>query len=422
MVGCGASVKTRRLLTNGALVTLMLGHFTNDMFGGVLPMLYPSAKERFDLGNGQIGLITLAYTGTSSLSQPFFGYLSDRHGRRWFAPAMLIWGAVWVSLYGFAGSYAAFLGLAALAGLASGAYHPFGASNAAAVSDERGRNSALSIYTVGGTSGYALGPIVGVILLGLFGVKGTGFLIVPGLVFAALIYSQMGRVERARKRLVAAAQAPAPIDWPVLSRVVGLVMLRAWVMLAVIQFIPIWYDELGYGRATYGALSTCIILAGVIGTLGGGMVADRLGARTVMVVSLVLAVPPLLIFAGFPGPIAFAAGILFGIFGDGSLSVTLVAAQRLMPGRTGVASGMILGIGFITGGIGVPLTGRLADATSIPTAIAVLSILLLAAAALGWTIPRSAFQPRSMDIDSRESPPEQSTIEAPRVPVAAGRG
>src|SRR5688500_7461333 len=136
-------VKRGHMLANGALLTLMLGHFTNDMFGGVLPVLYPEAKERFGVGNAEIGLVTLAYTGASSLSQPLFGYLTDRHGRRWFAPVVLLWGACWVSLYGFAGSFGVFVALAALAGLASGAYHPFGASNAAAVTAERDRNTGL---------------------------------------------------------------------------------------------------------------------------------------------------------------------------------------------------------------------------------------------------------------------------------------
>src|SRR5688572_24532994 len=150
----------------------MLGHFTNDMFGGILPVLYPTVKERFALDNAQIGLVTLAYTGASSLSQPFFGYLTDRLGRRWFAPAVLLWGAGWVSLYGFASTFGVFLALAALAGLGSGAFHPFGAANAAGVTEERDRNAALSIYTVGGTTGYALGPLVGVALLALFGPEG----------------------------------------------------------------------------------------------------------------------------------------------------------------------------------------------------------------------------------------------------------
>lgn len=383
---------TRRVLANGALLTLMLGHFTNDMYGGVLPVLYPSAKDRFNLDNAQIGLVTLAYTGASSLSQPFFGYLTDRHGRRWFAPAVLLWGACWVSLYGFAGSYAAFVGLAAMAGLASGAYHPFGATNAAGVTDERERNTALSVYTVGGTTGYALGPLIGVALLAWFGPEGTGVLLIPGVLAAALIYTQMGRVERARgRRPVAVGPAP-PINRAALVRVVGLVMLRAWALLAVVQFVPLWYDELGYSGATYGALTTTIIFAGVVGTLAGGMAADRVGPRTVMIASLVLAVPPLLLFAGFPGPVAFLFGAIFGICADASLSVTLVAAQRLMPGRTGIASGMILGIGFITGGIGVPLTGLVADAVGFQTAVALLAVLLVAGAAIGWTIPRIALE------------------------------
>jgi FSR family fosmidomycin resistance protein-like MFS transporter len=132
-----------------------------------------------------------------------------------------------------------------------------------------------------------------------------------------------------------------------------------------------------------------------------------------MVVSLVLAVPPLLVFAAFPGPIAFLAGAVFGICSDASLSVTLVAAQRLMPGRTGIASGMILGIGFITGGIGVPLTGLLADAVGIQAAIAGLSVLCLAGAAIGFTIPARALEARAAE--GAEAEVEPATARGDRV-------
>src|SRR5215204_4972057 len=128
-----AAVKLTRVLANGALLTLMLGHFTNDLMGGVLPMLYPDFKERFNLDNAAVGGITLAYSSASSLSQPLFGYISDRFGRRWFVPIPLVWGACFISLLGFADSFRVILILAALAGIGSGAYHPLGASNAAAV-------------------------------------------------------------------------------------------------------------------------------------------------------------------------------------------------------------------------------------------------------------------------------------------------
>ncbi len=55
----------RLALRNPALLVLMLGHFTNDMLAGVLPMLFPAMKDRFDLSNAGLGLVTLAYSGMS---------------------------------------------------------------------------------------------------------------------------------------------------------------------------------------------------------------------------------------------------------------------------------------------------------------------------------------------------------------------
>lgn len=382
-------MKLARVLQNGALLTLMLGHFTNDLMGGVLPMLFPGFKDRFDLDNAAVGGIALAYATASSLSQPLFGYLSDRFGRRWFVPLPLIWGGIFVSLIGFADSFGAVLVLAALAGIGSGAYHPLGASTAAAVAESSDRNTSLSVYTAGGTSGYALGPLVAVAFLALFGPEGTAVLFIPAAIVAGLILSQLGRVERARAAGGHRSETPATgaTEFGLLARVIAVVMLRSWVAMAPLQFLSVWYDDLGYQRLFYGALATTVIISGVVGTIGGGMLADRLGSRRIIVGSLVACVPPLLLFAGFPGPLAFVFGAMLGIVLDSSLSVTLVAAQRLLPGRTGVASGVILGLGFITGGIGVPITGRIADGIGIEGAIASLSVLALAGAALAWTIP-----------------------------------
>ncbi len=371
----------------------MLGHFTNDMFGGVLTLFLPEAKERFALGNGEVGLIALAYASASSLSQPFFGWFTDRQLRRWVPSAVLIWGGIFTSLYGVAGSYPTLLVFAALAGLASGAYHPLGASSAAAVTDPRTRNSALSLYTVGGTSGFALGPLVAVFFLAVFGPRGTLALLPLAALVAALLFREMtnvaGRTRRARSSDVTEPEGDT-IAWGALSRVIGTVMLRSWVFLSVLQFLPVWYSDLGYGRSFYGPLVTTVILAGAIGTLVGGSLADRIGERPVLLASLTFSIPPLLLIAGYPGPWAFAAGAAFAITADASLSVTLVAAQRLMPGRTGIASGAILGLGFITGGIGVPVTGRIADSVGIGPALASLALISALATVLALAIPPGA--------------------------------
>ena len=70
------------VLRNRPLLTLMLGHYTVDMYVGVLPVLYPVLTGRFNLDLKTIGLLTLAYSGMASLAQPFFGWIADKYGTR----------------------------------------------------------------------------------------------------------------------------------------------------------------------------------------------------------------------------------------------------------------------------------------------------------------------------------------------------
>jgi FSR family fosmidomycin resistance protein-like MFS transporter len=407
-----------QVMRNRALAVMMLGHFSNDMLGGVLPLLFPLMKVQFALSNAQLGLVTLAFTAASSLTQPIFGYFSDTYGKRWFVPATLLWGAVFAASYGFVSSYAMFLVVAALAGIGSGAFHPLGASNAAAVSRDEDRNAAMSWYTVAGSAGYGLGPLLGSVLVGVFGRVGTLGLLIPGFTAAALIWPQMRVVERAREARAQAIKAMrARPEWSLLGRVILVTMMRSWVFLSVQSLSATWYSELGFGRELYAPLTSIIIFAGAAGTLFGGMMADRLGQRRVIITTLLLAIPWLLLYAAFPGPQGLLLAVLFGFFCDASISITLVMAQSLMPGRVGVASGVILGLGFVTGGIGVPVTGWLADRFGMQLALSSLALFLIAGSLLALTLPgkrelaREAQEVRHEEAVLRDAQPEAT---APR--------
>src|SRR5215210_2984104 len=102
------------VLRNRPLLTLMLGHFTVDMYVGLLPVLYPLLTERFALDLKTVGLVSLAYSGSASLSQPFFGWVADRYGTRFIGLA-LIWTATMYSTIGFAPTFPILLLLAGFA-------------------------------------------------------------------------------------------------------------------------------------------------------------------------------------------------------------------------------------------------------------------------------------------------------------------
>ena len=387
---------------NRALWTLMLAHFTVDMYVGLLPVLYPLLMQRFALDLKTVGLVSLAYVGVAAISQPFFGWLADRHGTRFIGVALL-WTAAMFAGVGFAPSFPVLLLMAALAGLGSGAYHPLGALSANAAIPPRQRNTAMSVYVTGGTMGVALGPLIGAFLFTMFGVRGTALMFLPGLSIAIwLLYElrsqNMG--DRAARREVPVRWAQVPL-LPLLA-VIGVMMSRSWTLLSIEAFIPTWYSSMGYGPSFYGPLATTIVLATAVGAIGSGTLADRFGRRNITVLTLVLSIPAILVFAQFTGPVAFVTAAVVGLLAASSGPLMLVMAQQLMAGRAGMASGLILGLGFVTGAIGVPVMGALADAFGMQAAMRLQVVVVVASIGIAWLLPSE----ERMRALQRESAPE----------------
>lgn len=372
---------------NRALLTLMLGHLTIDMYSGVLPILYPLLTEKFDLNLKTVGLVSLAYSGMASLTQPVFGWITDRHGTR-LAGLALMWTAITFALLGLAPNFPTLLLLAGLAGIGSGAYHPMGAVNASAVITESQRNTAMSIYVTGGTLGVAIGPLIGAGLFALFGLSGTLAMVIPGATIAIFLVSQMRTIsQRMQRRTKAIAAEAPPIPIGPMSVVIGLMMLRAWVLFGISAFVPLWYKELGYSGGFYAALSTTLLITGAIGAIGAGSLADRHGRKNLLLLSSIASVPAILLFAQFPGWPGFVTATMIGLLAASTGPLLLVMAQQLMAGRPGVASGLILGLGFVMGAIGVPVMGAFADEFGIQNAMRFMAIIGVGAVVLAWLLP-----------------------------------
>src|SRR5947208_2822650 len=196
-------------LRNGKLLTLMLGHFTVDSYVGVIPVLYPLLIGRFHLSLATVGLVSLAYGGMAAISQPLFGLLADRFGTR-FTGLALAWTAVTFAVVGFVDSFPLLLALALASGLGSGAFHPLGALDVRAILPKSRRSLGMSVYVTAGTVGVAAGPLIGIMLFGAYGLHGTGFLVLPGLVTGGYLLWRM----RGRAGAVTAAVGHAGTSTP----------------------------------------------------------------------------------------------------------------------------------------------------------------------------------------------------------------
>jgi FSR family fosmidomycin resistance protein-like MFS transporter len=184
----------------------------------------------------------------------------------------------------------------------------------------------------------------------------------------------------------AAVQKAVPVF--ALAMVIGVMMSRSWTVMVFQAFTPTWYAQLGYGPGFYGPLVTTLVLASAVGTVGCGSLADRYGRRTVILGTLVLSAPAILLYTLFPGPWAFLTGILIGFLAASTAPLMLLMAQQLMSSRAGLASGLVMGLGFVTGAIGVPINGAIADAIGLQKSLMTHVLLVLATLVLAWFLPR----------------------------------
>lgn len=373
-------------MRSGKLLTLMLGHLTVDSYVGVIPVLYPILIGRFRLSLATVGLVSLAYSGMAAISQPLFGLIADRYGTRLTGVA-LAWTALTFATIGFVSSFPLLLVIACASGLGSGAFHPFAALDVRALLPAWRRSFGMSVYVTAGTVGVAIGPLIGIALFGALGIHGTGVLVVPGVVAGAyLLWRMRSSVPQAARSGPAGAGRAIPVF--ALTMVIGVMMSRSWTVNVFQSFTPTWYSDMGYGPGFYGPLATTLVLASAVGTVGCGSLADRFGRRTVILATLVLSAPAILLYTLFPGPWAFLSAIAIGVLAASTAPLMLLMAQQLMAARAGLASGLVMGLGFVTGALGVPINGYIADHIGLQRSLMTHVILVLATLAIAWFLPR----------------------------------
>src|SRR5436189_3663795 len=169
-----------------AMTVLAAGHLGTDFANGALPALLPFLVERFDLSYTLAATLMLASAASSSLIQPLFGLWSDRRGAIWLLPAGVALAGIGIALAAVAPSYWLVLVFVVVSGFGVAAFHPEG-SKFAAFAGGRRRASAMSLFSIGGNLGFALGPTVATPLVLAFGLNGGLLLAVPGLAVAVAL-------------------------------------------------------------------------------------------------------------------------------------------------------------------------------------------------------------------------------------------
>ncbi|HEX4519592.1 MAG TPA: MFS transporter [Gaiellaceae bacterium] len=350
------------------MVALSAGHFAADFASGSVPALIPFLTDRFDLSYALAAVLLLAATVSSSLVQPLFGLFSDRSSALWLIPGGVALAAVGIGGAAISPLYPLVVVLVFFGGLGVAAFHPEGAKFAAYASGAK-RASGMSYFNIGGNTGYALGAFAtgqAVVWLGMVG----GLLAMVPVLLASVvllrILPSLSRLkpESSTRTLTAADDRRGAMAW--LS---GVIILRSVAWFTLLAFVPLWVVAHGHSKEAGNRLLFAMLLAGAVGTLVLGPVADRIGLRRTLLLTQIAIGPLVLVFVYVGGVAGVAALMLVGVCVVGSFGVTMVLSQLYLPRHVGMASGLAVGLAMGIGGIAAVVLGAVADVTSLRAAL-----------------------------------------------------
>ncbi len=361
------------------LTVLSLSHFVNDLYGSVLPPLYPLLAGIYSLTYASAGLYTAAYLFSSALLQPLFGYVFDRYRWGFMLPLSLVLGAAGIGAVGFVTGFEASLLCVAVAGTGSAIFHPVASAYSSYSSERRGL--LFSMFMIAGRIGAAVAPFLALSVTGEWGLYGLAVFAIPALLILYFTI-RIGEYEGARpngaslegggRETVSLARGRVLI----LTALVGLTGIGAQIAaMGVVSFISFLAVAKGLGQGFGGLLLTVHFVGAIVGVPLTSYLSDLKGRYVVSifllgVASLLLMPLPLL----DPGGMILASAVMGACF-ISLHTLLILIMHEIMPGHKGLATSVIYGVALGGGGLLTPLVGYMIDVGGFTTGYTVLSII-----------------------------------------------
>ncbi|WP_188585957.1 MFS transporter [Gordonia jinhuaensis] len=358
----------------------VFAHAVDDFYQGLIPAAVPFFVLERHFSYSQASGLALAATLGGALPQIGIGLLADRRRMPWMAPAGIALAGAGAGLAGLFSDYAVVFILLLLSGVGVAMFHPPAGRDARISAG--GSATAMSYFAAGGSVGFFIAPALVTPALDGLGLGATALFIPPAILMGFVL---LRAHHRAPVVLHGVTTAHAGTDrWRLFSTLTAVEVIRSTIFFGLNTFVSLyWIRHLGASSAVGGVALTLLLAGGVVGTLVGGRLADRIGlVRTVQVGSAAMLPALWLLLATHDYHAALPVVALVGLVGNIPFAVLVKLGQDYLPTRPGTAAGVTLGLAVSAGGLFMPILGAIADQHGPRGALVALAFLPIVAAAL----------------------------------------
>ena len=400
-----------------ALVLLTALNFVNYIDRYILPGVQEQIKHEFLISDERIGALTFWFMIAYMLTAPVTGFLGDRFPRK---PMIVVAALFWSAVNFFTATvhnYASLNLRHAALGIGEASFGIFAPALLSDFYPPEQRNRVLTIFNLAIPVGAALGYLVGGTVGEHYGWR-MSFIVsaIPGAILAFLILFWMkepvrGKGEKDELRSNARAEAEAYAGWLPRWLVYVLVYLNqlkinlgkpaylasilgyaavTFSLGGISWWMPSFLQRVG-GRSQSNAaflMGAITVVTGLLGTITGGIIAQRWSRKTskalylVPAISAALAVPPALVCFFGPKPLtipSLAIAVFLIFLGTGPVNAATVNAVRPEIRATALA-GQLFVIHALGDAISPRIIGAVSDRSTLNLGLGSTLVTLLLAA------------------------------------------
>lgn len=380
------------------ILGLAASHVVNDIYSPVLPAILPLLILQNGYSYFLAGLLVTAHQLTSSFTQPIVGWLYDTDRLTIPIPVAIFFSSFFMAFIGLVTSnYILTMMFAIGAALGHAFFHPGALGLVSRLAEGEHRGKLTSLFVIGGNLGFAIGPLLVGVAVSLYGINGLYLLFIPAFLMIVTLLKVLPRnftktgagdaksagadagTKPALTPDAAGEAAKGKFPFKAVSYLVAGTAFRSWVIYGCIAYLPTYFTQNGmeYGLANF--LTSLMLFFGVAGQFIGASLSDKYGRKEYSIFGVACAIPPFILFINTEGIISIIALMIFGYFIWTTFSVTVAMSHEMAPKGTGMVSGLILGFAVGSGGLGVAITGYIADMTNVLFGITSLMVPIIIA-------------------------------------------
>ena len=358
-----------------------ISHFVIDLYPAFIVGTIPLIVLKFNLSIFQVSIMSAITLIANSLTQPIFGFLSDKNGMKNYMTYGVLAAAVFLSLSAVVPNYYIILILLFLGNTGVSAFHPPSAAVGAQYEGKK-KGFGNSIISFGGCAGYSAGSLFFILIIDKVGIKYSPLAMIPGIIITILLFKVFSAYKIRAKTLQSKSKTKVISKFKIRKEKILHIFLvwiasfsRDVLWIGLLTFMPLYFSK---HNVNLIHISIILLAFGLIGGIGGvfsSFFADKLKRNVLIQIAYVVMVP--LVFFIFKSniPISIGLFILSGFFLISTVPLCISMSHEIFPKNLSLASSLVMGLSSGSAGIAIMFLGRLADNIGIEKTIYFILIL-----------------------------------------------